>query len=81
MSTDAQKKAKRAYKAKIKRIVVELYPTDKEIKEHLQQQENVAGYIKQLIRDDMNEASAWIKPDDRDKCRGNYHIIGADLSK
>ena len=55
MSTDAQRKAKRAYKAKIKRVTVELYPTDKAIIEHLQQQESVAGYIKQLIRDDMNK--------------------------
>ena len=55
MRTEAQRKAKRAYKSKIKRVTIELYPTDSAIKEHLQQQENVSGYIKQLIRDNMSK--------------------------
>lgn len=53
--TEAQRKAKKAYKAKIKRLFIELYPTDADILEHLQQQESTAGYIKQLIRKDMQK--------------------------
>ena len=50
---EAQRRAKKAYKAKIKRLFIELYPTDADILEHLQQQESTAGYIKRLIREDI----------------------------
>lgn len=53
--TEAQKRAKKAYKAKIKRLFIELYPTDADILEHLQKQESTAGYIKQLIREDIQK--------------------------
>lgn len=51
---ESQRKAKNKYKAKIKRLFIELYPTDADLLEHLQQQDSVQGYIKKLIRDDIN---------------------------
>ena len=52
--TDAQRRAKAKYKAqKVKKILVEFYATDTELWEKLQEQENKQGYIKDLIRKDI----------------------------
>jgi hypothetical protein len=51
--TEAQKKANKKYKQKIKRITVDFYPTEADLWEQVNGQPNKQGYIKGLIRDDM----------------------------
>lgn len=52
--TDAQKKAKdKYYKEKVKRLLLEFYPSDAELYEKVQAQKNKQGYIKDLIRKDL----------------------------
>ena len=52
--TDAQKKAKdKYYKEKVKRILLEFYPSDAELLAKVQAQENKQAYIKDLIRKDL----------------------------
>ena len=53
--TDAQKRAKEKYQAKVKRITIDFYPTEADLWEHMQAQENKQGYIKELIRQDMKK--------------------------
>lgn len=59
MTTDAQKRAakkyKEKYKDKVNRITTDFYPTDEELWNHVQQQENKQGYIKSLIKADMEK--------------------------
>ena len=54
---EKDKKARANYKKNIKRLFLELYGTDEDIKEQLQARkaagEPVATYIKRLIREDM----------------------------
>lgn len=55
--TEAGRKAKKTYKKKIKRLFIELYQTDEDIKQQLEER-NAAGeptstYIKRLLREDM----------------------------
>lgn len=46
--------AKAAYKAKsVQRLELNFFPNDKDICEHLEKQPNKNGYIKELIRKDM----------------------------
>ena len=52
--TEAQKRAKAKYKAeKVKKILVEFYSADAELWDKLQEQQNKQGYIKDLIRKDI----------------------------
>lgn len=53
--SEAQKRAKEKYQAKVKRFTVDFYPTELELWERLQAQENKQGYIKQLIRQDKEK--------------------------
>lgn len=54
--TEAQKRAKAKYQAeKLKRIAVEFYVSDTELWNKLQEQPNKQGYIKDLIRKDLNK--------------------------
>ena len=53
--TEARKRAKAKYGEKVKRITVAFYPTEAEIWEKLQSQDNKQGYIKDLIRKDLNK--------------------------
>lgn len=54
---EKDKKARANYKKNIKRVFLELYGTDEDIKEQLEKKkaagEPVATYIKRLIREDM----------------------------
>lgn len=54
---DTDRKARANYKKKVKTIRVELYGTDEDIKEHLNQLQDdgipLQGYIKDLIRADI----------------------------
>lgn len=54
MVSDAQKRANERYrKESVKQFAVRFYPADSDAWEHLQKQPNKAGYIKALIRADM----------------------------
>ena len=54
---EKDKKARATYKKNIKRVFLELYGTDEDIKEQLEKRkaagEPVATYIKRVIREDM----------------------------
>lgn len=53
--SDAQKRARAKYeKEKVKQVMVRFYPSESDILEFLELQDNKAGYIKELIRKDMN---------------------------
>lgn len=53
--TEAQKRAKQKYydKMKIKKVSIELYPTDEDIIQKLNEQPSKQAYIKELIRKDL----------------------------
>lgn len=54
--TEAQKRAKAKYNnAKVKRFTVSFYPTESKLYEHLAKQENKQGYIKSLIKKDIEK--------------------------
>jgi hypothetical protein len=53
MTSEAQKKARDKYNAKRKRVAIDFCPTEADLWEHVNKQENKAGYIKDLIRKDM----------------------------
>ena len=55
--TEAERQTKNRYKKKIRRVFVELYQTDEDIKQQLEER-NAAGeptntYIKRIIREDI----------------------------
>lgn len=55
--TEAEREAKNRYKKKIKRLFIELYQTDEDIKQQLEER-NAAGeptstYIKRIVREDI----------------------------
>lgn len=52
--TDAQKRANAKYaRDKVKQVGVKFYPADEELYEWVKSRDNVQGYIKELIRADM----------------------------
>lgn len=52
--TEAQKRAKAKYRSKsVKKLLIEFYPSDAELYEKVQEQENKQGYIKELIKKDI----------------------------
>ena len=54
---DSDRKARENYKKKVRRIYLELYPTDEDIKTRLDNRkdagEPVTTYIKRIIREDI----------------------------
>ena len=54
MASEAQRKARNKYNAQRKRIALDFSPTETDLYNHITQQENKQGYIKDLIRKDMN---------------------------
>lgn len=55
MTNEAQLRANKKYKqANVKRITIDFYPSDMELYEHIQTKEKKQTYIKELIREDMN---------------------------
>ena len=58
MASEAQLRANREYKKKVKKVLLEFYPTETDLWEHLQQQGKKQTYIKTLIRADMNKEEA-----------------------
>lgn len=55
MASEAQRKAVKKYQEKTKRISIRFFPAEMELWEHIQSQPNKQGYIKDLIRKDMNK--------------------------
>ena len=53
MTSDAQKRANAKYAKKVKQQLVKFYPTESDLWDYLQAQPNKMGYIKELIRADM----------------------------
>ena len=53
MTSEAQKRAVKKYKEKVKRITIEFYPSEMDLYEHIQQQPKKQTYIKDLIRADI----------------------------
>ena len=52
-SPEAIKRAKAKYNEKVVKVTIELYPTDKDIIDKLQEQPSKQKYIKDLIRKDI----------------------------
>lgn len=54
--SEAQKRATANYRKKsVKQVSVSFYPSEADIWEHLLAQENKSGFIKDLIRKDMEQ--------------------------
>lgn len=56
MASEAQLKASKKYKEKVKRITIEFHPTELEMWEHIQSQPKKQTYIKDLIRKDIERS-------------------------
>lgn len=56
MATEAQRKAKNKYRDQGKRMTLDFYPSEADLIEHVESQPNKQGYIKMLIRDDLEKA-------------------------
>ena len=52
-SPEAIKRAKAKYNQKVSKVSIELYPSDKDIIDKLQEQPSKQAYIKELIRKDI----------------------------
>jgi vacuolar-type H+-ATPase subunit E/Vma4 len=55
MMTEAQKRAKKKYLPKVKRMLIEFYPTESELIAHIEKQPKKQTYIKDLIRADIKK--------------------------
>lgn len=51
--SEAQKRANAKYRKKMRQITVRFSPNEMDLYEHIKTQPNVAGYIKELIRNDI----------------------------
>ena len=57
MVSEAQKRANAKYrKESMKQVTVRFSPNEMDVYEYLKGHENVAGYIKQLVREDMGRS-------------------------
>lgn len=56
MITEAQKRAKEKYRQKRKSVLLEFYPPEHDLFEHLEKKPQKATYIKNLIREDMKKS-------------------------
>lgn len=54
--TEAQKRAKNNYRKKCRKLQVTLYPTDADIIAKVDSVPSYSGYIKQLIRQDIERS-------------------------
>ena len=53
MTSEAQKKAVKKYKEKVKRMTIEFSPAEADLFDHIQKQPKKQTYVKDLIRADM----------------------------
>ncbi|MDD6651312.1 MAG: hypothetical protein PUE49_03835 [Eggerthellales bacterium] len=59
MVSEAQKRASAKYEAQnVRRVTVKFYPSEEDLWEYLELQSNRMGYIKSLIRRDLENARA-----------------------
>lgn len=54
--SEAQKKAIKKYKAKLKRLTIDFSPAEEDLIEHINSQPKKQTYIKNLIREDMKKS-------------------------
>lgn len=57
MASEAQRKAVKKYKEKVKRITVDFSPAEEALWNHIQNQPKKHTYIKDLIRADMKRSN------------------------
>lgn len=57
LTSDAQLRAIKKYKEKVKRITVDFSPAESELWEHIQKQPKKQTYIKDLIRKDIEKGN------------------------
>lgn len=57
-TSDAQMRAVKKYKEKLKRTYLEFYPAEEDLWNHIQSQPKKQTYIKDLIRADMEKGEA-----------------------
>jgi hypothetical protein len=55
METEAQKKAKKKYMSKVKRLTIDFYPSESDLIKQIEKQPQKQTYIKNLIRADIND--------------------------
>jgi hypothetical protein len=55
--TEAQKRARKAYEAKCRKLVVTIYPTESDLLKQIDSQESYSEYIKSLIWKDIQKKS------------------------
>ena len=60
MATEAQRKAKNKYRDQGKRLTVDFYPSEADLIEQIEKQPNKQGYIKNLIRADMERNKSGV---------------------
>lgn len=67
--TEAEKKAKKKYRDKGKRMTVDFYPSEADLIEQVEKQPNKQGYVKGLIRADMEKPQRhWMPGEDDMTC-------------
>ena len=57
-TSEAQKKAVKKYKEKVKRMTLDFAPTESDLLEYINKQPKKQTYIKELIRADMEKNGA-----------------------
>jgi hypothetical protein len=62
--TESLKKAKKKYKAKVKRFTLEFCPSESELIKQIEKQEKKQTYIKNLIRADIEKQKGGVVSDD-----------------
>lgn len=55
---ESQLRAVKKYKEKVNRVYLDFYPTEEELWNHVTSQKNKQGYIKDLIRADIEKGRA-----------------------
>lgn len=61
-ASEAQKRASAKYaKANVKQIGIKFYPAETDLYEWTKSQENVQGYVKALIRADMEKSRGYFE--------------------
>ena len=51
--SEAQKRANAKYRKKMRQVTIRFSPNEMDLYDYIKTQPNVAGYIKELIRNDM----------------------------
>lgn len=82
MPSDAQKRATERYqKEKVRQQAVKFYPADMDLWEHLQKQPNKMGYVKALIRADMEKEGHTVNESTVIYCKGYEPIYTEHYGK